>query len=96
MSCILSYELVLENPLEVHRIILQIQDINHNAPRFLNERIRFEITESKYILKQCVTVVKDSVPNSGKLIHLISIGFTLCICFCDSVLILIFKKKKIL
>ncbi len=92
MSCILSYELVLENPLEVHRIILQIQDINDNAPRFPNERISFEITESKYILKvhkQCVTVVKVSVPNSGKLIHLISIGFTLCICFCDSVLILI-------
>ncbi|XP_043106960.1 protocadherin beta-7-like isoform X38 [Puntigrus tetrazona] len=46
MSCILSYELVLENPLEVHRIILQIQDINDNAPRFPNERFNFEITES--------------------------------------------------
>lgn len=46
MSCILSYELVLENPLEVHRIILQIEDINDNAPRFSNERIVFEITES--------------------------------------------------
>ncbi|XP_043106959.1 protocadherin beta-7-like isoform X37 [Puntigrus tetrazona] len=46
MPCILSYELVLENPLEVHRIILQIQDINDNAPRFPNERINFEIRES--------------------------------------------------
>ncbi|XP_051766364.1 protocadherin beta-7-like [Ctenopharyngodon idella] len=46
MSCILSYELVLENPLEVHRVILQIQDINDNSPRFVNERINFEITES--------------------------------------------------
>uniref|UniRef100_A0A671QGE5 Cadherin domain-containing protein n=1 Tax=Sinocyclocheilus anshuiensis TaxID=1608454 RepID=A0A671QGE5_9TELE len=46
MSCILNYELVLENPLEVHRIILQIQDINDNAPRFPNERIHFEIRES--------------------------------------------------
>ncbi|RXN39031.1 protocadherin beta-7-like protein [Labeo rohita] len=46
MSCILSYELVLENPLEVHRIILQIKDINDNAPRFPNELINFEITES--------------------------------------------------
>ncbi len=46
VSCILSYELVLENPLEAHRIILQIQDINDNAPRFPNERISFEITES--------------------------------------------------
>uniref|UniRef100_A0A671Q795 Cadherin domain-containing protein n=1 Tax=Sinocyclocheilus anshuiensis TaxID=1608454 RepID=A0A671Q795_9TELE len=46
MSCIVSNELVLENPLEVHRIILQIQDINDNAPRFPNERIIFEIRES--------------------------------------------------
>jgi len=46
MSCILSYEIVLENPLEVHRIILKIQDINDNAPRFTNERINFEIRES--------------------------------------------------
>ncbi|XP_073685644.1 protocadherin gamma-A12-like isoform X41 [Garra rufa] len=46
MSCILSYELILENPLEVHRVILQIKDINDNAPRFPNELINFEITES--------------------------------------------------
>ncbi len=46
IPCIISYELVLENPLEAHRIILQIQDINDNAPRFPNERISFEITES--------------------------------------------------
>ncbi|XP_073730275.1 protocadherin gamma-A12-like isoform X17 [Misgurnus anguillicaudatus] len=46
IPCILSYELVVENPLEVHRIFLQIQDINDNAPRFPNERINFEITEA--------------------------------------------------
>ncbi|XP_053501578.1 protocadherin beta-16-like isoform X1 [Ictalurus furcatus] len=46
MSCILNYELVLENPLDVHRISLQIQDINDNAPRFPNDRIMFDIQES--------------------------------------------------
>ncbi|XP_043106961.1 protocadherin beta-7-like isoform X39 [Puntigrus tetrazona] len=46
IPCIFSYELVLENPLEVHRIILQIQDINDNTPRFANEYIKIEITES--------------------------------------------------
>ncbi|XP_053542753.1 protocadherin beta-16 isoform X24 [Ictalurus punctatus] len=46
MSCILNYELVLENPLDVHRISLQIQDINDHAPRFPNDRINFNIMES--------------------------------------------------
>ncbi|XP_060764974.1 putative protocadherin beta-18 isoform X5 [Neoarius graeffei] len=46
LNCILNYELVLENPLELHRISLNIQDINDNAPKFLNERISFEIAES--------------------------------------------------
>ncbi|XP_036450586.1 protocadherin beta-16-like isoform X13 [Colossoma macropomum] len=45
-SCVLNYELVLENPLEVHRVSLQIEDINDNAPRFPNDRITFEIRES--------------------------------------------------
>ncbi|XP_073730291.1 protocadherin gamma-A12-like isoform X33 [Misgurnus anguillicaudatus] len=48
IPCILSYDLVLENPLEVHRILLQVEDINDNAPRFPNERINFEIRESAY------------------------------------------------
>ncbi|XP_053542748.1 protocadherin beta-16 isoform X13 [Ictalurus punctatus] len=46
INCILNYELVLENPLELHRISLNIQDINDNAPKFLNERINLEIQES--------------------------------------------------
>ncbi|XP_060764975.1 protocadherin beta-16-like isoform X6 [Neoarius graeffei] len=46
INCILHYELVLANPLEVHRISVNIQDINDSAPKFLNERISFEIPES--------------------------------------------------
>ncbi|XP_066507646.1 protocadherin gamma-A10-like [Hoplias malabaricus] len=46
MNCVLNYELVLENPLEVHRVSVKIEDINDNAPKFLNERITFEISES--------------------------------------------------
>ncbi|XP_047016903.1 protocadherin beta-16 isoform X19 [Ictalurus punctatus] len=46
LNCILNYELVLENPLELHRISLNIQDINDNAPKFIKERINFEIRES--------------------------------------------------
>ncbi|XP_072558036.1 protocadherin gamma-A4-like isoform X5 [Paramormyrops kingsleyae] len=46
ISCVLIYELILENPLELHRIEVQIQDINDNLPRFPNNRIKLEITES--------------------------------------------------
>ncbi|XP_053501601.1 putative protocadherin beta-18 isoform X23 [Ictalurus furcatus] len=46
ITCILNYELVLSNPLEVHRISVNIQDINDNAPKFANDRISFEIQES--------------------------------------------------
>ncbi|XP_036825979.1 protocadherin beta-16-like [Oncorhynchus mykiss] len=41
-SCVLSQELVLENPLELHRISLHVQDINDNAPQFKEEIIKME------------------------------------------------------
>uniref|UniRef100_A0A4W5RWR3 Cadherin domain-containing protein n=1 Tax=Hucho hucho TaxID=62062 RepID=A0A4W5RWR3_9TELE len=46
VTCALKYELVLENPLELHRITIQIQDVNDNSPRFPNERMNLEIRES--------------------------------------------------
>ncbi|XP_071254534.1 protocadherin gamma-A11-like isoform X25 [Salvelinus alpinus] len=45
-SCLLSFELVLENPLELHRISLQIQDVNDNSPIFLKDTIKLDIRES--------------------------------------------------
>ncbi|KAM9740731.1 uncharacterized protein ACNS7B_012056 [Menidia menidia] len=45
-SCMLKQELVLENPLELHRFSLHIQDINDNSPQFNEEMIRLEIRES--------------------------------------------------
>lgn len=32
--CTLKYELLLENPLDVHHIVVQILDINNNSPLF--------------------------------------------------------------
>ncbi|XP_038157790.1 protocadherin beta-15-like [Cyprinodon tularosa] len=45
-SCVLKYELVLESPLELHRIYLLIQDVNDNIPVFLKETVNLEIRES--------------------------------------------------
>nr|XP_033489298.1 protocadherin beta-16-like isoform X20 [Epinephelus lanceolatus] len=44
-SCILKHELVLENPLELHRISLHVQDINDNSPEFKDDLINIEIHE---------------------------------------------------
>ncbi|XP_059202766.1 protocadherin beta-16-like [Centropristis striata] len=45
-SCVLKQELVLENPLELHRISIRVQDINDNSPQFQEESLRIEIHES--------------------------------------------------
>ncbi|XP_065815110.1 uncharacterized protein [Labrus bergylta] len=45
-SCVLKFDLVLENPLELHRLSLQVQDVNDNAPIFQKDIIKLEITES--------------------------------------------------
>ncbi|XP_047441102.1 protocadherin gamma-A11-like isoform X23 [Mugil cephalus] len=45
-SCVLKHELVLENPLELHRFSLHIQDINDNSPRFKDDSMELEIQES--------------------------------------------------
>ncbi|XP_057205098.1 protocadherin gamma-A11-like [Triplophysa rosa] len=45
-SCAIHFDFFLENPLELHRVTLEIQDINDNAPKFKNEAIDIEIRES--------------------------------------------------
>ncbi|XP_033989872.1 protocadherin beta-16-like [Trematomus bernacchii] len=45
-SCVLKQELVLENPLELHRISIRVQDINDNSPQFKEESLNLEIQES--------------------------------------------------
>ncbi|XP_008302186.1 protocadherin gamma-A9-like, partial [Stegastes partitus] len=44
--CSLSFEIILENPIELHRVTVEILDINDNAPFFPNKDIHFETSES--------------------------------------------------
>uniref|UniRef100_A0A3Q4AKC6 Cadherin domain-containing protein n=1 Tax=Mola mola TaxID=94237 RepID=A0A3Q4AKC6_MOLML len=46
--CSFSFEVILENPMELHRITVEVLDINDHAPVFPNkdESIAFEISES--------------------------------------------------
>ncbi|XP_069510301.1 protocadherin alpha-10-like isoform X7 [Ambystoma mexicanum] len=44
-SCVLNLEVLMENPLEFHRLEVEIVDINDNAPQFPASESRFTITE---------------------------------------------------
>ncbi|XP_065499936.1 protocadherin gamma-B5-like isoform X6 [Caloenas nicobarica] len=45
-SCSVSFEVLVQNPLNVFHVEVAIQDVNDNAPRFLKENMQFEIIES--------------------------------------------------
>ncbi|XP_061542529.1 protocadherin gamma-C5-like [Phycodurus eques] len=48
-SCVLPLQVVVENPLHLHRIEVDIQDVNDNAPRFLKSEHVIEIAESTVV-----------------------------------------------
>ncbi|KAM9376023.1 uncharacterized protein KZ484_008558 [Pholidichthys leucotaenia] len=57
--CALHLQIILENPMELFRITVEIIDINDNSPVFKNVEKRFEISESaiigsKFVLERAV------------------------------------------
>uniref|UniRef100_A0A4W5LA65 Cadherin domain-containing protein n=1 Tax=Hucho hucho TaxID=62062 RepID=A0A4W5LA65_9TELE len=44
--CSFSFEIILETPMELHRVTVEILDVNDHAPIFPNNHIKFEISES--------------------------------------------------
>ncbi|XP_072515569.1 protocadherin gamma-A5-like isoform X36 [Salminus brasiliensis] len=59
--CALHLQMILENPMELYSITVEIMDINDNAPFFQTEEIRFEISESavkgaKFMLERAIDV----------------------------------------
>ncbi|XP_031443089.1 protocadherin gamma-A11-like isoform X32 [Clupea harengus] len=44
--CSLHFQIILDNPMELHRVDVEILDINDNAPSFLRKEINFQISES--------------------------------------------------
>ncbi|XP_072006240.1 protocadherin gamma-B5-like [Engystomops pustulosus] len=45
-DCVLTFDAVVENPLNVFSIKIDIQDINDNPPKFILDTIRIEMSES--------------------------------------------------
>uniref|UniRef100_A0A8C9VTW4 Protocadherin gamma-C5-like n=1 Tax=Scleropages formosus TaxID=113540 RepID=A0A8C9VTW4_SCLFO len=44
--CSFSFEVILENPMELHHITVEILDVNDNAPSFKKDEIKLEMSES--------------------------------------------------
>uniref|UniRef100_A0A672TEQ0 Protocadherin 1 gamma 1 n=1 Tax=Sinocyclocheilus grahami TaxID=75366 RepID=A0A672TEQ0_SINGR len=44
--CLMHFEFILENPLELHNVVLEVQDINDNPPVFPKDSIKLEISEA--------------------------------------------------
>lgn len=45
-TCSLHLEILLDNPLEIHRVVVEILDDNDNAPQFSTSNISLEISEA--------------------------------------------------
>uniref|UniRef100_A0A3Q3EE90 Cadherin domain-containing protein n=1 Tax=Labrus bergylta TaxID=56723 RepID=A0A3Q3EE90_9LABR len=48
--CSFSFEIILENPIELHRVTVEILDVNDHSPTFKSNVINLEISESATIL----------------------------------------------
>nr|XP_061793520.1 protocadherin gamma-A3-like [Nerophis lumbriciformis] len=44
--CSFTFEILLENPMELHPVTIEVLDVNDNAPTFKNSHLQFEISES--------------------------------------------------
>ncbi|XP_015832195.3 protocadherin gamma-A11 [Nothobranchius furzeri] len=44
--CSFSLEMILENPMELHQIMVEVTDINDHSPAFKTHNLSFEISES--------------------------------------------------
>ncbi|XP_029969265.1 protocadherin gamma-A11-like [Salarias fasciatus] len=44
--CSLHFQIILDNPMELHRIDIEITDINDNAPAFPKKEYSFQVSES--------------------------------------------------
>ncbi|XP_034738787.1 protocadherin beta-16-like isoform X2 [Etheostoma cragini] len=44
--CSFTFEILLEKPMELHPVTIEVLDVNDNAPTFQNSHLKFEISES--------------------------------------------------
>uniref|UniRef100_A0AAY5ECB1 Cadherin domain-containing protein n=1 Tax=Electrophorus electricus TaxID=8005 RepID=A0AAY5ECB1_ELEEL len=44
--CSLSLEIIITNPVQLHSVVIEVLDVNDNAPLFSEKEIQFELSES--------------------------------------------------
>uniref|UniRef100_A0AAY5ERW0 Cadherin domain-containing protein n=1 Tax=Electrophorus electricus TaxID=8005 RepID=A0AAY5ERW0_ELEEL len=44
--CSFSFDLIIENPIQLHRVIVEVQDTNDNAPKFPKDIVNLHISEN--------------------------------------------------
>ncbi|XP_053372277.1 protocadherin beta-16-like isoform X23 [Clarias gariepinus] len=44
--CSFSFDLIMENPIELHRVTVEVQDVNDNAPKFPKGTVNLQISEN--------------------------------------------------
>ncbi|XP_072251391.1 protocadherin alpha-8-like [Leuresthes tenuis] len=49
IPCVTNLKAVVENPLEMHQIIVEIMDVNDNSPKFPEENYTMEVLESAVV-----------------------------------------------
>uniref|UniRef100_A0A671RVW5 Cadherin domain-containing protein n=1 Tax=Sinocyclocheilus anshuiensis TaxID=1608454 RepID=A0A671RVW5_9TELE len=57
--CALHFQIILENPMQLYRVTVEVTDINDNAPMFSKAEMRFEINElsssgARFILDRAI------------------------------------------
>ncbi|XP_077433288.1 protocadherin alpha-8-like isoform X19 [Vanacampus margaritifer] len=49
LPCITNLKVIVENPLEMHQVFVEVLDVNDNSPKFLDDNCTLEVLESAVV-----------------------------------------------
>ncbi|KAK1800270.1 hypothetical protein P4O66_000306 [Electrophorus voltai] len=86
--CSFSFDLIIENPIQLHRVTVEVQDINDNAPIFPRDKVNLEISENASPARdggspplssevKVTVVVQDQNDNAPQVLYPVQTGGSL-------------------